>query len=107
MSTVSLVLKRLVCSFVKPKPEVYVFDVMNIHSQPNSSDCELFAVACATELVEGHDPVLCHWDCDQMRPHLLRCLEAGRIQRFPTIKQRRVPLGSRVVRSVKETLYCI
>ena len=107
MATVSLGLKRLICSFVRPKPDVHIFDVMNIQGQPNASDCGLFAIACATELVEGHDPVLCQWDCMQMRPHLLCCLEAGRIYHFPTVKQRRVPLGSRVRRSIKEMLYCI
>ena len=80
---------------------------MNIQSQPNGNDCGLYALACAAELAEGHDPVLCQWDCAQMRPHLLHCLEEGRIHRFPTTKLRRIPLGSRVRVSKKEAIYCI
>ena len=106
-ATVSLGLEKLICSFVKPRSDVYIFDIMNIQGQPNGNDCGLYAIACAAELVTGHDPVLCQWDCKQMRSHLLRCLEAGRIDRFPTTKQRRIPLGSRVRISEKETLYCI
>ena len=42
-----------------------------------------------------------------MRKHLLECLERGHILRFPRVKQRRLPLGSRVKYSFKENIYCV
>ena len=72
-----------------------LFDIMNIQPQCNQHDCGLFALACATELVHGCDPTVCHWDVPKMIHHLLCCLEKGKIDRFP-IKKRRVPLGMKV-----------
>ena len=58
MLSVSETLKKEICSFVKPICAFYAFDIMDIQTQTNSSDCGLFALACATELVAGYDPVL-------------------------------------------------
>ena len=79
---------------------------MNIQMQPNSNDCGIFALACATELVHGFDPILCNWDVPKMRQHLLTSLENGFITRFPCTKERHVPFGSRVKKFTKEVLYC-
>ena len=43
----------------------------NCMSQPNGSDCGVYAIAAATELAYGYDPVFCHWDTISMRAHLL------------------------------------
>ena len=97
---------QAICPFLKPSCDVLLFD-MNIQTQPNLNDCGLFALACATELVHGFDPVLCSFNTASMRPHLLACLEAGYISRFPCIKRRRVLFGSRVRKTCKESIYCI
>ena len=107
LGSVSLSTKKQICSFVCPKCDTYLFDLMNIQRQSNSSDCGLFVIACATELVHGCDPVLCMWDCSQMRVHLLHCLEEKQMCRFPCTKRRRVPLGSRVKKSIREQIYCL
>ena len=73
MTHVSQRLMKEICSFVRPTSDTYTFDIINIMNQPNGSDCGLFAIACATELVERKDPALCHWDCTMMRPHLMQC----------------------------------
>ena len=83
---IDLKTKELICGFVKPESDVFMFDIMNVHSQPNLTDCGLFALAFATELVHGEDPVLCSFDCSAMRLHLLQCLEAGFVERFPRKK---------------------
>lgn len=41
--------KEIICQFVKPTSEYLIFDTINIQSQPNLSDCGLYAIACATE----------------------------------------------------------
>ena len=40
-----------------------------------------------------------------MRIHLLHCLENGMLTEFPC-RQRRVPLGNRIKKSISEEIYC-
>ena len=98
-----------ICSFVKPTCKVFKFDVLNTMPQPNAHDCGVFALACATDLAHGHDPVLSEWNIEgnTMRMHLLECLERGHVSPFPTKKKRRIPLGRRVHRTIEERIYCI
>ena len=79
---------------------------MNIELQPNSDDCGIFPLACATELACGHDPVLCSWNVELMRSHLIKSLENGTLDSFPTVKRRRVGLGKRVHRMIEISIYC-
>ena len=104
MMSVSKALKNEICSFVKPTCDIYTFDIMNIQTQTNSSDCGLFAIACATELVDGQDPVVCNWDQTMMRSHLIKCLTEGKMVRFPCTKRRRIPFGQRVRKSENKKL---
>ena len=91
--------KETICSFYKCKANTLHFDIVNIEGQMNSYDCGVYAVAIATELAFKNDPTLCRWDCPKMRPHLLQCLENGKMSRFPTIGKRRIAFGSRVRKS--------
>ena len=53
----------------------------------------ILAIASATELAHGYDPVLCSWDTSRvMRDPLLSCLENDHITRFPTTRRQRVYL---------------
>ena len=90
----------------KSNKDVLLFEVANVHTQPNLTHCGLFTIAFATELVFGQDPVLFFFDCASMRPHLMQCLEAGVFERFPCKKQRRVPFGSRVRITLKVDVFC-
>ena len=100
---------RYICSFFKPpsKCKAVRFDTMNIAGQKNSSDCGLHAIACATELVHGFDPIVSEFDTKKMRPHLIECLENKFMRRFLIVKKRRVPLGSRVRKTVEVKIYCV
>ena len=69
--------KQTICQFLKPSCDTLYFEVINIQTQSNLSDCGLFSIACATELVYGCDPVLCNFDTSSMRSHLLTCFEEG------------------------------
>ena len=46
-------------------------------------DCGLFAIAFATELAYGNDPVRVSYVQSAMRDHLLLCLEQGKMEPFP------------------------
>ena len=78
----------------------------NVETQRNSYDCGVHAIANATELALGRDPVVCRWDGGRMREHLKTCLEEGVMKSFPTLGKKRVPFGSRVRNTVLERLYC-
>ena len=98
-----------ICSFVNPTSKFFKCDVLNTMVQPNAHDCGVFALACATDLAHGHDPVLSEWDLDHntMRKHLVECLGRGHISPFPVKKTRRIPLESRVHRTFEDQIYCV
>ena len=69
------------------------FELVNVETQQNSYDCGVLAIANATELAFGRDPVVCRWDSNRVRQHLKSCLEEGVMKGFSTLGKRRVPLG--------------
>ena len=99
--------KKQACCMIKSTHKEVKFDIINIMPQPNSSDCGVFAIACATELTYGFDPAKCCWEVPLMRQHLLSCLEARKMSRFPVSKKRRIPLGRRVKYMTSEMIYCV
>ena len=106
-TSVSLSAKKQICSFVRPASGQFMFDLMNIQCQENMNDCGLFAIACATELVYGKDPCLCHFQPEVMRSHLIRCLESGFMECFPIKKIRRVGFGKRVKKVCRRRYFVI
>ena len=56
----------------------------NIQMQRNSYDCGLFAIANATALAFGLNPINQTYDLKEMRPHLIRCLENKTMRPFPS-----------------------
>ena len=79
---------------------------MNVIYQPNANDCGVHAIAYATELSYGADPVTCTWHVKKMRRHLLLCLESGVLTRFPKIGERRIRFGTRVRQSLTYDIFC-
>ena len=103
---ISLHTKKQICSLIRPRCKEFRFDIVNTQHQTNDSDCGLFAIAFTTEIINHKSPALCEFDVNQMRPHLIKCLKAGFLSRFPLKKVRRVPMGRRVQKSIAEKLYC-
>ena len=56
-----------------------------VQQQLNTSDCGVFAIAFATCLVYGLNPLQVCFNIPMMRPHLLNCFKACAMQLFPTI----------------------
>ena len=53
------------------------------------------------------DPVPCSWDVEQMREHLIHCLESGLMTRFPQLTNKRhVRFTTGVLKSFSFVLYC-
>ena len=65
--------------------------------QGGSYDCGLFAIAFATALAHGMDPVECFFDQRKLRRHLYQCLVAGKLTPFPQAANR--PASKRAVAS--------
>ena len=58
-------------------------DIKPVQQQTNGQDCGVFAVAFATSLPNGEDPTNVTYDVQQLRPHLLSCLDQGYLVPFP------------------------
>ena len=72
--------------------------------QNGTADCGLFALASATALANGEEPGSFVFDQEQMRPHLIRCLETGKGERFPIKKSRRKL--KKIKSTVKVPVFC-
>ena len=108
-SRIPFSVKKDICSFLKfcCTGDVLHFDIMNIEGQPNSSDCGIYAIACATELINGYDPVAVKWNTTRLREHLLSCLDNNAMTRFPNEGQRRgFGPQRRIIKRIKEQIYC-
>ena len=55
---------------------------MNIQKQQGFKDCGLFAIANATSICYGDDPMALVYEQHGMRQHLLNCLEKGEMTTF-------------------------
>ncbi len=82
------------------------FLISNIQRQTDSSMCGLFAIAVATELAHGFDPISCCWHSDVMRSHLCECLEKKNLVPFPKNGKKVMKRNKRYIRVVDENLYC-
>ena len=78
-----------ICSFWRCSTRSATFCLMNVQKQLNSSDCGVFAIAYATELVHSTDPVLPY--VEMWRTHLKEGFVKGNLDCFP---QTRVPASN-------------
>ena len=67
----------------------------------------VFAIANATELAFGKDPLLCLYDTEVMQIHLLQYLESRKLERFPLKRPRKIPIGNHIRNTYKVKVYCI
>ena len=105
-SSISVEIQNMVCSMMKPKSSMLTFEIVNVQSQSNSYDCGVFAIAFATEIAHGNNPVSMHFDDMVMRRHLMECFKACHMSSFPCRRQRRIPFGSRVKFYIQQPIYC-
>ena len=94
-------------TFWKCPMKYATFRLVNIQRQPNSSDCGLFAIAAATEIVHGKDPLLSYWNTSILREHLTQCLEQKKMECFPQSKCPRVPPGNRFRKVERRELHFV
>ena len=98
--------KKQIASFMRPKAQLLWFELMNIQMQANYTDCGLYAIACATEIVQERDPCKASFVASSMREHLIKCFEDREMKAFPKRRERRVGFGGRVRESLNTKIYC-
>ena len=87
-----------VAAILKHKGASFDLVYEDVDLQPNGADCGLYSLAFATTLCSGDDPVKLHYHNDQMRSHLIKCLENGVAEPFPATKHSaRRPRGIQTV----------
>ena len=64
--------------------------IMNVQSQPNSTDCGPFAAAYVTELCYGRKPIDINFCVPRMRDHMKKCFLRRRMTPFPSEIRRAV-----------------
>ena len=94
----------VIASLVNIEGDMLNVHFPNIQMQRNSYDCGLFAIANATTLAFGKNPVNETYDTKELRPHLIRCLENREMTLFPTKKFSGKRRPSKVV---KLEIYCL
>ena len=61
---------------------------MHVERQSNPSDCGILAIAYAYDICARNDPCGVVFDHTSIRKHLVKCLEAGQLTRFPIVCHR-------------------
>ena len=86
------------------KPEISL-KFIDVPVQAGMNDCGLFAIAFATALALGMRPEEFQFNQHEMRKHLCRCFEKGRMEMFPVVRQRR--LRKKMIRSTQKVpVFC-
>ena len=67
--------------------EELVIKVPRVKKQTGSNDCGLYAIAFATAIAHGLDPVKQKFRQSAMRAHLVNCFKQKRLSAFPTAEQ--------------------
>lgn len=97
--------QKLVADIMQSRERAIEVRYVDVQWQSGACDCGLFALAFATCLCSGQDPVALNFDQGKMRSHLLSCLESGYITPFPLQDIRRQPEPKQSCQLIP--IYCI
>ena len=76
--------------------------LMNNDIQPNTNDCDVYAIAFCASLAVCKEPAYLHHN-SKMRSHLLKCLHNGVLTEFPSKPEQRKSI---FIRAHMVPLYC-
>jgi len=79
----SPLVKKTVADLLQTEKEHIINHYMNTQVQEGGSDCGLFAIATATTLCHGEDPVDLEYDQSSMQSHLLKAFSMKTLLCFP------------------------
>ena len=79
--------KKQIASILRTRSFCVKLQIGMTQFQENSVDCGVYAIAFATDLCHGNDPVQFKYDSPfKLRLHLLNSLKAQKIEPFPSVK---------------------
>ena len=96
---------RVLASLVLCSEPVLTIRMMNVAMQTNNADCGVLAIAYAHEICSGRDPCSVRFDHQQIRQHLVTCLEKCELTRFPVVSERKCV--TRVKKTQNVELFCV
>ncbi len=98
--------KRVIADLMMTRDKAIEVTYAPVQCQSGGSDCGLYALAFATSLCAGKDPVMITYIQPQMRSHLVTCLTKAAITSFPQrSSSRRVRIPT--TRSELIPVYCV
>ena len=62
-----------------------VISFLPVQRQPDGYNCGLFAIASAAEILDGKSPLEAIFSVDEMRGHLISCMETQKLSSFPRV----------------------
>ncbi len=77
---------------------------MKLGRQTGSQDCGLFVIAFMTSLAHGQNPTDVKYLQEEMRIHLVKCIESQEMISFPTSFKRK--LKNKIHKIEKINIYC-
>ena len=81
--------KKTIADLLQTTREHILVEHMDIQFQSGGSDCGLFAIASATALCHGQNPVHFRYEQSSMRKHLMKALEMKALHPFPAKKKKK------------------
>ena len=84
-------LMQQIRNLFSPDNSTPAFEQIQCHKQYGGSDCGLFAIAYAMEILHGSEPQNIVFDQSKMRSHLVSCLENNVISTFPKYEKTNLP----------------
>ena len=81
--------KKQIASILCTEQSEIELHIMDVQMQAGGSDCGIFALAFATAIVNGIPPGKFVFDQAKMRQHLYESFLSGKLQMFPTLRERR------------------
>ena len=76
-------LHRQMTQLFSPDDALPAYKQHNCHKQVGGTDCGIFAIAYALDLLNGNEPHKIRYDQNKMREHLINCFEQGKMTTFP------------------------
>ena len=95
--------RKLITDVLQSKHRCIEVCYADVQWQSGLSDCGLFAIAFATSICSGKDPTTITFRQEDMRSHLLSCIQTNRLTGFPFRNTRR---RSKPIRKEKVHIYC-
>lgn len=86
-----------ICALLFAEGKVINVQFIDVDKQVNAHDCGLYAIAYVTSLCHGDDVSQMKYNIQEMRPHLLHCLETGILTPFPSTHRKDGPILAEVI----------